>query len=394
MIGLARFGGRRLLFETRRRLFASCGEGTVTLAGGDELGEIDRQLAQAAPDSPLVEVLMAKKASLLAMNFQLYESLETLQKLRGPRQVAEIAALEKEINRIEEEMHQFAPGQHRDRQLLPQRMLPEGVKLKAQDDGQLGLYAARDFEEGEVVFQESPLAVEGEKGCLRCMKPLQDRRVVSQEGKWLQQFDAAQVEGILEQCGIPPLQLWENDSFCSDTCRQMGSIPTAQNVSGNETTRLMNRLSPKNRSRVLTYLSGAPAGLFSDEPASVSSSSSSSDAEEEAELWRAVRKNQMEASVSPMAVMMDPAQGMVPFLDQDTVFSGSALFLVASLVNHHCRAPNLAPVFLDGLIDTPFVATIDIASGEELFFDYAATAAHTSDKRIRNYLAHRFVCKC
>ena len=100
----------------------------------------------------------------------------------------------------------------------------------------------------------------------------------------------------------------------------------------------------------------------------------------------------MEVATTPLALRME-AGGLEPMVDPAAPgCRGSALYLVASLVNHRCRGANVAPSFLDSLIDTQFVATAAIVKGDELFFDYAATVPNLRDKRLRNFLAHGFVC--
>jgi hypothetical protein len=62
-------------------------------------------------------------------------------------------------------------------------------------------------------------------------------------------------------------------------------------------------------------------------------------------LWRIIRKNAMEVNTNSMALVLDP-KGFQPIIDENVVAFGSAVYLVASLINHHCVAPNLAPCFL------------------------------------------------
>ena len=52
------------------------------------------------------------------------------------------------------------------RTLLPPSRLPEGVEIQMLDQGELGLFATEDFDEGTVVFQESPLG-KGVAGCVK-----------------------------------------------------------------------------------------------------------------------------------------------------------------------------------------------------------------------------------
>jgi hypothetical protein len=117
---------------------------------------------------------------LLAQNFQLYESLGLLKTLRESELSSEEKALEEEIGRIEAEMAEVEQskcsklyfgktlkvsakkGKHSEstnRTLLPAALIPDGVKIEMLEEGQLGLVAAQDFEEGSVVFQESPLGI-------------------------------------------------------------------------------------------------------------------------------------------------------------------------------------------------------------------------------------------
>ena len=61
------------------------------------------------------------------------------------------------------------------------------------------------------------------------------------------------------------------------------------------------------------------------------------------------------------------------------------MYLVASLINHRCKGANIAPSFLDCLLDTPFIATTKIFRGDELFFDYAATVKFPEDKKLSSF---------
>ena len=330
-----------------------------------DLLEIDAQLEQIDARSPMTAILKARRAAALAEQYRLYESRDTLMNVE-PRQQAEVEMLGDEIEKIEAQMlaHASLPntlGELGER-LSPN--MPYGVAVLKKDSGQLGLMATMDFDEGSMIFTESPLAVASENGCLQCMRPLKSRRVLAEGQGEISNGDG---ESLLRQCGLEPLELRNDDDFCSDKCRQIGGHRVRRNSEGS----LLAQVGSEEGELMRRHL--WPAG---------------------ASLERLIETNAMEISTHGMAALLHPTEGIVPIADYEYTVEGSAIYLIASLLNHSCNAPNVAPVFLDSLDSTPFVALADICKGDELTFDYASTVADVRDKRIRNFFAHGFVCKC
>ncbi len=350
---------------------------------------VDRDLEQVKAGSPLHNILLARKASLLSQEYELNAAKACLAHIttEGEGTQESKQNVNKALADIRRDMKRHKPTVVSRTRTVPE--LPEGVKIIQSETGEMGLAAARDYEENEIVFSETPLAVAAPLGaCLVCMRPLRERRGLTAEGEWLENLSPEQVEELIVECGLPHLSIDEN--CCSDECRDImhqrpgGNIEPAQ---GEEPcSALLAQLPIYQRKRILASLLGQEEEKFVDEPETLS--------EADKAAWRTVRKNSMEVMTTPMGVVMDMT-GVFPALDEDRESShGSALYLVASLINHHCTKPNIAPSFLDCLKDTPFLSSRPIKAGEELFFDYAFTVDHPKDKRIRNFLAHRFVCRC
>jgi hypothetical protein len=359
------------------------------LWAGAELAAVESDLQQVSRSSPMRDVLLTRKAALLANEFRVHEAVTTLESLRGRQDESSIATLKSTIASLADEMSQHvSPACERVRSTPD---LPEGVRVLDKGDGEWGLAADRAFEADEAVFVETPLAVvaESDDACAVCLRPMRARRALSADGEWLEDVSPEQVENIMAECNLPRLELIPGDNCCSDDCRSIRDANGINNTSVVEeetSSRLLAQLPVFRRQQLLACLRGSEESAYQGEPASLSSA--------DRPIWRTVRKNCIEAETQPMAVVVEKG-GVTPIIDEEQPScQGSALFLVASLINHHCTAANVAPAFLDSLKATPFVATVPIAAGEELFFDYAATVTDKRDKRIRNFIAHRFVCKC
>lgn len=405
----------------------------------NDLDAVEAQLSVVGPRHSQRVPLLVQKVRLLADEFRCYEALDVLKDLKENGSKESMEMLEKTIEDTEKTMASFvanygnsAPEIQRvvARQIPP---LPEGVVAKEISPGQMGLFAGRDFSAEEVVFSETPLAVAVSQhsvghACEECLRPLRPRRVVSiKDGSAVRTgMSGEQVEQMCRMGGLPPLELQIGvDRFCSDACRdhadkraesekeddkkkkrkkiRLGDHDNNNNTAlsdGYETSCILNKMTSQQQVAVLKCLLSSQFA-FDEEPHPSQWSSSSSSREEEdfflalsTSLWRAVRVNAVEVLTHPMALALDPAQGMTPVLDTAFSCSGSALYLVASLANHHCTDATLTPAFMDSVIDTPFIANRDIKAGEELTFDYASTVNDVRDKKTRNFLSHRFVCKC
>jgi hypothetical protein len=62
------------------------------------------------------------------------------------------------------------------------------------------------------------------------------------------------------------MNLRENDTFCSDLCRQTGKKSVRNGEKSDEATLLMRQMSPKNIDLVKSYLLGDIEGTFAEEP--------------------------------------------------------------------------------------------------------------------------------
>lgn len=320
----------------------------------------------------------ARQAVELSNEYRLYEAHQHLLPLLGPSH-ASVVALRSEIARLEDEMAAWRPPRPKSFSRHAPK-LPPTVRA-VERSGQLGLIAQRSFQPEEVVFTETPLAVVAPPdACRMCLRPLAPRRALSQNGSPLS--GPPPLDALFAAHGVPPFA--PRDGCCSDACRSAAIETTTDAAAADDvTSRLMAKLGPDARRAALRCLQGADEQEpREDEPHDCA----------EPKLWRVVRKNAVEAVTRPLAWA---ASVGAPIVDAEHPgCHGSALFLCASLINHHCSAANLAPEFLDSLTDTPFVALRPIAAGEELFFDYATLVAHPKDKRLRNFLTHGFVCDC
>ena len=312
---------------------------------------------------------MLRRVSRLVEEMRIYEARTVLLEAGAPPE--ELRDLEREIANLEDEMRAWkSPAPKRRPAPLGADRLPSGVQLLEREEGAgRGLRTQRLVHAGEVVFAETPLAVVTEnEGCAHCLRPLAPRRACGPDGSEV----AASGESLLQMCGLPALALSDSDHLCSRECRAVAphSHRLPRLAADEEPAAwLARRLDSKSRRLVERHLAG-------DDLASI------------------CKRNVLEVSTHGMAALMHPGGSVEPVADDKLRVDGTALFLVASLINHSCVAANLAPLFLDSLQDTPFVATCDIPAGEELLFDYASTVEDKRDKRIRNYLAHGFVCKC
>lgn len=157
-------------------------------------------------DEPDVE-LLAREAVACSEEYRLYQALELLQSLGDEESAACVA---EEIEKIEETMSAWSAPVPEERSIA--FALPESVAVVSRGRNGFGLVAARDFDEGEVVFSETPVAVvsEGgpkEEGCLCCLRPLAARHVLrASDGKVLREFGAEQVEQLFAQCGLDVLE--------------------------------------------------------------------------------------------------------------------------------------------------------------------------------------------
>ena len=157
-------------------------------------------------------VSLAKKAVLLSQDYRLHEARECLQLLGD---VESDRLLQNEIEKMEQEMaKENTTPVARKPVKFP---LPDSVVAGKSSSG-LGLFAAREFDAGDIVFSESPIGVVSDEhhGCINCLRPLAARNVIRPDGSIVKEIGAQQVENMFAECNIRKLEPVED--CCSEEC--------------------------------------------------------------------------------------------------------------------------------------------------------------------------------
>jgi hypothetical protein len=299
---MRRFGGRRL-FSTY----------------GAHHRRVAADLEQHSSNDP---ASLAQRALLLSTDYRLHEASEVLQQLGDTESDAMIRD---EIRKIEAQM---ADALSAGASFAPPRTIhfpvPESVFVS--ESSGLGLFAARDFDVGEVVFVESPIGVASDTGdaCSNCLKPLGARHVLRSDGSVAKEFRSEHVETLFAGCGLEKLEPMEGccSKKCCEAMRLKGVVKKKKSRKNlDSTTLLLQNLSPSERQAVTRNLlmcaDGAAEVITFDHsrrvfpvlqqiPENLSL--------DEASAWSAVRKNAIEVVTSSLAVMAGPS-GFEPVVD-------------------------------------------------------------------------------